>query len=138
MSKHSSPLARRGFLAALALLLLPSPSQFLVNAQSSASVKHTVYISDAGADDEDTVVDDGDTIEFCPKTPDVTFVIIFTKSPFEKGDLMFTEHGCGSPKKAVLPPHDHARAYDYFLAASNKFFDPHVIIMPGKKLQGSK
>jgi hypothetical protein len=48
------------------------------------SVNHKVMIRQSGADDEDTVVHQNDTIEFCPEPSDlVEYSLIFAVSPFE-------------------------------------------------------
>jgi hypothetical protein len=142
MSKYSRLVARHAFFWALSLVLLLIANRSAANARTSnlqispRTTQHTIHISKTGADDEDTVVDDQDTIDFCadPATPNLQFSIVFTTSPFESGKLNFDDRSCKHAEKAVLKPGDHARAFDYVLAVDNQYFDPHVIIMPGKKL----
>jgi hypothetical protein len=147
MPQHLRLTAKRMLLFTVSLILLPLAGRSLiVSAQSpdqkSASANHRVIVSQAGPDDEDTVIDDGDTIEFCPPTtdPHLKFSIIFTPSTFLKlgngTSYRFDERDCGTPRKiALLDPKDHARAYSYVLAPGDRYFDPHVIIMPGKRHQ---
>jgi hypothetical protein len=140
MLPRSSAASKYRPLSVLALILLVLASRSLVNARTSKlqsgprTTQHTIHISKAGADDEDTVVDDQDTIDFCadPATPHLEFSIVFTTSPFESGKLNFDNRSCKHAEKAVLKAGDHARAFDYVLAVDKQYFDPHVIIMPGK------
>jgi hypothetical protein len=140
MSRHSSLSAKRRFFFTLTFVLLLFASWSLIDAQDQnpkrTTVNHKVKISKTGADDEDTIVYDGDTIEFCPATSGLQFSIVFTKSPFlplGSGKLNFDDRSCGHPETAALAAKDHARAYDYVLAVDKLYFDPHVIIMPGKR-----
>jgi hypothetical protein len=43
------------------------------------SVNHKVMIRQSGADDEDTVVHENDTIELCPEPSDLEYSLIFCR-----------------------------------------------------------
>lgn len=140
MPHHSTRVAKFRFLSTLAIVSLMVSTGFLGTAQSQiphhSVLNHKVLISASGVSDEDTVVTDGDTIEFCPASAGLEFSIVFNTSPFAPaghGKLNFDDRSCGHPLQATLKPGDHARAFDYVLAVGNLYFDPHVIIMPGGK-----
>jgi hypothetical protein len=90
------------------------------------SVNHKVMIRQSGADDEDTVVHENDTIEFCPEPSDLEYSLIFAVSPFEPvspathGKLRFDERDCKHPLKVTFKHGDHPRAYTYVLAVEGR------------------
>jgi len=146
--QNSQPNSSRILVALISVILFATACALLYAQHEKPKAKHIKHVF--ACQPENVVIDPvkgpspdpllvcpGDAITWCMKDgANTRFWVQFETSPFDGdagGPAGFDERDCKAtkPPTVITSDGDNWGAYKYTLIVNHKYFDPHVIIVPG-------